>query len=73
MKREAAIVQLSKIMKKVEELGESEDLKQVFIFGSFSRGAKEPVDIDVFLLFESTECQRRFKFSGFSRFEFSGF
>ncbi len=58
MKREAAIVQLSKIMKKVEELGESEDLKQVFIFGSFSRGAKEPVDIDVFLLFESTEWIR---------------
>jgi predicted nucleotidyltransferase len=53
MTREEAITKIERIIKKANEYGESENLFEIYIFGSFARGSKNPHDCDILLIFKS--------------------
>jgi len=53
MTRNEVIIRLKRIIKKADEYGDLENLYEIFIFGSFARGSKDPHDCDILLVFES--------------------
>lgn len=53
MTREEVISKIEKIIKRANEFGKVENLLEIDIFGSFTRGSKDPHDCDILLMFES--------------------
>jgi predicted nucleotidyltransferase len=72
MTREEIIIKIEKIIKKANEFGESENLYEIYIFGSFSRGSNNTHDCDILLIFESDENLFFTKRENFLRIKFGG-
>jgi predicted nucleotidyltransferase len=72
MTREEAIAKIGKIVTKANEYGDSERLSEIYIFGSFSRGIKNPHDCDILLIFDSDKNIIHTKQENILRSKFGG-
>jgi len=51
MTRDEVIIKIEKLLKKANEYGNLEDLYEIYLFGSFTRGEKNLNDCDILLVF----------------------